>query len=397
MLSVYRDYGVVEKDSRSDNFNRTADDRNIYQLVEDGWLVTNRMKAWQGSVGISLQRGIVSGHYICFRPQHSESDDYLNWLFRSPVYTAAYHLISRGVRPSQAEIDNDDYRVLPVVLPPIEEQRQIARYLQSETGKIDTLVAKQEQLIEVLRERRAAVIADAVTMGLNPEAPTMDSGADWVGAVPRHWTIAPLKRFGSVKLGKMLQSESSNEEDIQAPYLRAANVQPDGVLAIEDVKTMWFAPDELATHDLTAADVVVVEGGIGGYGRAAYLKEPIAGAGFQNSINRVRPFRPNDGRYLTYFLIMARHVGYIAAYCDIVSMPHLTAEKLEAMRMPIPPPEEQRAIADFLDEQTSGIDTLIDTARQFIDLSRERRAALVAGMVTGQMDVRSEATPGAAA
>lgn len=162
MLSVFRDFGVVAKDSR-ENLNQTAENRSIYQLVHPGWLVTNRMKAWQGSVGISSLRGIVSGHYICFAPLHQESHDYLNWLFRSPRYAVGYGLISRGVRIGQAEIDNDDYRVLPVVVPPLEEQRAIADYLRDHTSKIDSLVKETEAFLQLAQERRSALITAAVT------------------------------------------------------------------------------------------------------------------------------------------------------------------------------------------------------------------------------------------
>ena len=115
MLSVYRDHGVVQKDSRSDNFNKTAENRNIYQLVDKGWLVVNRMKAWQGSLGISPYRGIVSGHYICFQPVHNEDPRFLDYLLRSAAYTTELRQLSRGVRPNQIEIDNDANvaRVLP--------------------------------------------------------------------------------------------------------------------------------------------------------------------------------------------------------------------------------------------------------------------------------------------
>jgi len=101
MLSVYRDHGVVRKSSRDGNLNKTAENRNIYQLVGPGWLVVNRMKAFQGSVGIARQRGIVSGHYICFRPRHQESERFLNWILRSELYVWEYSRLSRGVRPNQ--------------------------------------------------------------------------------------------------------------------------------------------------------------------------------------------------------------------------------------------------------------------------------------------------------
>ena len=148
MLSVFREFGVVAKESR-DNINKTAENRSIYQLVHPGRLVANRMKAWQGSVGISSLRGIVSGHYICFAPRHGEDSRYLNWLLRSTTYTNGYALLSRGVRIGQAEIDNDEFRLMPILLPPLGEQRAIADYLDRETAQIDTLIEEQQRLIEI--------------------------------------------------------------------------------------------------------------------------------------------------------------------------------------------------------------------------------------------------------
>ena len=125
MLSVFREHGVVLKDDMV-NHNQTAEDRSIYQLVEPGWLAVNRMKAWQGSLGVSAHRGIMSGHYICFAPRHSEHDRYLHYLLRSPRMTAHFAAISRGVRPGQIEIDNDQLAATPLDLPSTDEQRRIA-------------------------------------------------------------------------------------------------------------------------------------------------------------------------------------------------------------------------------------------------------------------------------
>lgn len=185
MLSVFRDHGVVPKDSMA-NLNQTAENRNIYQLVTPGWLVSNRMKAWQGSVGISTYRGIVSGHYICFRPKHNEHSPYLNYLFRSRTYTAGYNTISRGVRIGQAEIDNDEYRILPVLLPPLNEQRDIAEYLARETADIDAAIADAREAIALSKERRAAVVSAAVSgkidvRGAAVRASSTKMGGDSVG------------------------------------------------------------------------------------------------------------------------------------------------------------------------------------------------------------------------
>ncbi|WP_185293813.1 restriction endonuclease subunit S [Mycolicibacterium litorale] len=189
------------------------------------------------------------------------------------------------------------------------------------------------------------------------------------------WRFGQIKNLAEVTLGKMLQSNKSGD-DTFANYMRAANVQPDGVLMLEP-KQMWFSGKELDVLTLRRGDVVVVEGGVGGYGRAAYLSEDLEGWGFQNSINRLRPAADTDGRFLAYYLIALRAAGFIERYCNVVSMPHLTAEKLAAIPAPIPPADEQRAIADFLDRETARIDTLIEEQQQLVELLRERREATI--------------------
>ncbi|WP_405111632.1 restriction endonuclease subunit S [Micromonospora sp. NBC_01405] len=175
----------------------------------------------------------------------------------------------------------------------------------------------------------------------------------------------------------MLQSKDSGS-DVRAPYMRAANVQPDGVLALDDVNEMWFGDAELKQLSIRAGDVVVVEGGQGGFGRAAYVDEDLPGWGFQNSINRLRPIGEFDGRFIAFYLIALRFSGFIRAYSNVVSMPHLTAEKLASIPIPLPPVETQRAISDCLDRETARIDTLVEEQGRLIEMLRERRAALIA-------------------
>lgn len=159
MLSVFREHGVVRKDSLP-NLNQTAENRNIYQLVGPGWLVVNRMKAWQGSVGIAREAGIVSGHYLCFRPRsHGQDDDFLNLLLRSAPYAAVFQALSRGVRPGQAEIDNDALQVVPILLPGLEEQRRMA----DQVALLDHAINLRQQQIALLSERKQALIAAVLT------------------------------------------------------------------------------------------------------------------------------------------------------------------------------------------------------------------------------------------
>jgi type I restriction enzyme, S subunit len=371
MLSVFREYGVVAKDSR-DNINKTAENRSIYQLVHPGWLVVNRMKAWQGSVGISSLRGIVSGHYICFAPRHGEDPRYLNWLVRSTTYTNGYAMLSRGVRIGQAEIDNDEFRLMSILLPVLEEQRAIADYLDRETARIDTLIEEQQRLIEMLRERRAAVISSALAPG--------DS-----------WVRRRIKHIGETSLGKMLDAGRAVRDGDQArPYVRAADVRADGSVNLVDLNEMPFSEEEMEEFDLRAGDVLLIEGGAT-VGRPGFMFGSAPGIAFQKTVNRLRVRPPTDARFVYWSMLRLYESAYYANHYGSVSFVHLTGEKLREIELHLPPVDEQRAIASQLDEQTAKIDTLIDETERFIELARERRAALITAAVTGQIDVREMA------
>lgn len=164
MVSVFREKGIVYKDEH-ENLNRTAQDKSIYQLVDTGWLVINRMKAWQGSVGVSKIRGITSGHYICFEPIDVDSlnVDFLNFQVRSPQFKDWFAQYSRGVRPGQFEIDNDWLNSLTFYLPSQEEQAMIVAEIETETAQTDTLIKECRELKEILLKRRQVLITDVVT------------------------------------------------------------------------------------------------------------------------------------------------------------------------------------------------------------------------------------------
>ncbi|MCH9731929.1 MAG: restriction endonuclease subunit S, partial [Actinomycetia bacterium] len=333
------------------------------------WLVTNRMKAWQGSVGISPLRGIVSGHYICFAPRHQEDPDYLNWLFRSPPYTHAYALLSRGVRIGQVEIDNDDYRQLPVLLPPLGTQRAVADYLDCETARIDTLIEEQRRLIEMLRERRTAAISHALTRGLNPAAPVKHSGLALLGDIPAHWRMVPTRHLCTITTG----SEDSGNAIDGGEY-------PFFVRGRELLSIGHYSFDCEAV--MTPGD------GQGGTGKVFHYFN-----GKFEAHQRVYVYKDFEGvlgRYFYYFLSTFLRTVALAA-SNTVTMESLRRPVLAEFRLAVPPLEEQHQIIAYLDEQTTKIDTLIDETEKFIELSRERRSALISAAVTGQIDVREVA------
>jgi type I restriction enzyme S subunit len=163
VLSVYRDYGVIERATRDDNANRVPDDLEKYQLVEPGDLVINKMKAWQGSLGIAELCGITSPDYVVFSPLHREDPRFLHHLLRNPILTTVYMSMSNGIRTNQWRLEPDRFGTLGLFLPAVSEQRAIVAHIAAETARIDALRAATERTVALLKERRAALIAAAVT------------------------------------------------------------------------------------------------------------------------------------------------------------------------------------------------------------------------------------------
>ena len=153
LLSVYRDHGVVPTASRDDNFNKPSLDLSGYQLVRKGALVTNKMKAWQGSIAISRHRGIVSPAYYVYEPLSREHDQYLHYLLRSQPFVALYQRISKGVRVNQWDLEHESLRIVPIRLPDLPTQNAIANFLNRETARIDQLIEKKQRMVSLLSSR----------------------------------------------------------------------------------------------------------------------------------------------------------------------------------------------------------------------------------------------------
>jgi type I restriction enzyme S subunit len=175
VLSVYRDYGVIAKSTRNDNFNQTPEDLSKYQLVEPGCLVINKMKCWQGSLGVSELKGITSPDYAVFTPIHQENSEFLHNLVRSKAYSSIYMAISNGIRPNQWRVEPERFLALPAFLPSPEEQIRIAEYIKSKSEGFNCLADLAILQVSLLQEHRSALISAAVTgqidvRGLVPEA-----------------------------------------------------------------------------------------------------------------------------------------------------------------------------------------------------------------------------------
>jgi type I restriction enzyme S subunit len=162
-LSVYRDYGVIKRDSREDNHNRVSEDTSNYKFVEPGDFVFNKMKCWQGSLGISEYRGIVSPAYTVCKPKRLLHGQYFHYLLRSWSCIQEFNRLSYGVRIGQWELRFEDFKDIVVPYPSMLEQTQITNFLDQKTGQTDELISTEQRKIELLKEYRQSLISEAVT------------------------------------------------------------------------------------------------------------------------------------------------------------------------------------------------------------------------------------------
>ena len=271
--------------------------------------------------------------------------------------------------------------------PPGHEQQAIISFLDHETAKIDALIAEQQRLIELLQEKRQAVISHAVTKGLNPDAPMKDSGEEWLGEVPEHWDIAAVGHRYSVQLGKMLDANQQTGNHSK-PYLRVADVQW-GEINTEDLPEMDFPPEAEARYRLKAGDLLVNEGG-SYVGRSAIWSAPLGECYYQKALHRLRAYdATKDSPHFMYFLMEhATRLGVFIAGGNQTTIDHLTAEQLRRYRFAFPPMQEQKHIASYLRLKTDSLQQLTTQAESMVGVLIERRSALVSAAVTGQIDVR---------
>jgi len=211
----------------------------------------------------------------------------------------------------------------------------------------------------------------------------------WFGEPPDSWASARVGYYFDVALGKMLNASKESGDESQAPYLAAGSIQPEH-LVLDESKTMAFSADELAQYELRKDDVVVVEGGAG-YGRSHLLRDDLPGWGFQNHVARVRSRGAVAPAFLLYCLKACLASGHIEANNRTATLPSLSRDVLRSLPVPLPPAEEQRVIADFLDHETARIDALIAEQERLTEVQRERRDAVIDRGVFG-LDTADGAT-----
>lgn len=294
-----------------------------------------------------------------------------------------------GTTTGLANLSGKTIGGMSIALPPLFEQRDIATFLDRETAKIDTLIKKQEQLIDLLKERRTALISQAVTKGLNPDVPMKDSGIEWLGEIPAHWEAKRLKKLVTEPL-KYGANEPANCSDPNFPrYIRITDIHENGMLKDDSFRSI---PPHLAQpYLLVTGDLLFARSG--SIGKTFQYHPSWGEAAYAGYLIRARFGQNSEPSFMEYFTQSHAYNGWLLGNCIQTTIQNVSAERYANLQIPVPSHSEQLAIATFLDRETAKLDTLISKIYQAIELQKESRSALITAAVTGKIDVRQESIP----
>lgn len=355
------------------------------RVVRHGDVIVSTVRTYLRAVAPIIEPEpnlVVSTGFAVVRPRDLDQG-FAAYVLRAPYFVD--RVVAHSVGVSYPAINASEMVCFPVGYPELHEQRAIAVFLDRETARIDALVAKKERLIELLQEKRTALISHAVTKGLDSSVPMKDSGVEWLGEIPEHWGVNRLKHVGDAIIGLTYDPGDIVGEGEGALVLRASNISEGRILFEDNVFVRTDIPRRLFTRE---GDILICSrsGSRALIGKSAMIDEASAGLTFGTFMT---VFRSRLARYL-FYVLNSSLFAYQSATFLTSTINQLTLGNLRSFAVPMPPAGEQRAIAAFLDRETATIDTLVEKVREGIERLREYRTALISATVTGKIDVRNE-------
>ena len=333
---------------------------------------------------------LVCGYHLALlRPREEINGSYLYHLFKSRYVAVAFETEATGM--TRYALGKYSIENLGIPLPNPEEQSAIAAFLDRETEKIDALVAEQEKLIQLLREKRQAVISHAVTKGLNPAAPMKHTGIEWLGEMPKHWEVVPLKQvISQIESGVSVNASDQAASETEFGVLKTSCVYSGQFDANENKTVIEAEIDRVAcplkvgtliVSRMNTPDLVGAAGLVKFAPQNIYLPDRLWQVSFSNAA-------PVFVHYWTQSVFYRAQIRVVCAGTSS-SMQNLGQDQFRSFNFPNPPQSEQETIAAILDRETAKLDALTAEAQRGIALLKERRSALISAAVTGKIDVRA--------
>ncbi|WP_455426758.1 restriction endonuclease subunit S [Dryocola sp. LX212] len=386
--------GIKIKDIESGE-GQLSMDYSKYQRVYPGEFAMNHMDLLTGYVDISNYDGVTSPDYRVFavRNKHSFYSRYYLYLLQDGYKQRRFfHLGQGSAHLGRWRLPTEAFNEIVYPCPSLKEQIKIASFLDHETAKIDNLIEKQQQLIELLKEKRQAVISHAVTKGLNPDVPMKDSGVEWLGEVPEHWELVPLKYLCNFSGGGTPTKDNlSYWQGGTVPWVSPKDMKSFWISETQDYVTPKAVSESSTNYVEEGSLLMVVRSGI------LQRNIPVAINIVKITINQdMKALRFNErmkAHYAAYFIngnVKSLLLEWTKEGATVESIEH---EFLANGLIPVPPIDEQHSIIKRISDQMKRFESLEENALTGIRLLQERRTALISAAVTGKIDVRDWVAP----
>ena len=375
------------------SFGKSTESYIGHQLVEKGDIVFTPRDFDQTPIlsDVSKYDGCISNLYIVDKTKKRVLNHYINYYWYGLKYSVDYFKnFSHGIRFSFNRFQFDE---IPLLIPPLPEQTQIVSFLDTKTQKIDGLIEKTEQKIELLKEKRTSLINHCVTKGLNPNVEMKDSGVEWIGEIPRDWEIKPIKYIVDDKKDSIIDGPFGSSVNVEKDYgnyeipvIRTLNITDYG-FNIKNLKFMRKEKyEELKRHNVIPEDILFSK--VGTIGNVCLFPNSFS-EGILSTTGSCR-IRVNDNKVNKYFMVylLLNSKEHFILLSGQNVQPFLNMSTIKNVRLSFPPKSEQTQIVEYLDEQTQKIDSNIEKETQRIELLKEYRQSLISEVVTGKIDVR---------
>jgi type I restriction enzyme, S subunit len=365
--------GVLKKDILSNEGLRPSDYKKyqifypndlVFKLIDLENIKTSR-------VGLVSEKGIMSPVYIRLESKNNYYYKYYYYQYYDLYKKNIYNSLGDGVRSS---LSPTDLLEIPLIVPSLPEQKKIVKYLDYKTQIIDKLIDKTKKKIELLKEKRTALINHCVTKGLNPNVEMKDSEVEWIGKIPKEWKIKKLKYFASLITDK----KECNDSDIKISPENVESFNGRCINLYSEYSGMGvpFEPGDILFNKLRLYLVKILLPNYKGFSMGEMIV--------------IRTNKNVSNKFYFYLFFNQGLIDFLDSQSTGVKVPRVSPEIIMGTYLPFPKPEEQDRIAKYLDDETQKIDTLIDKENKRIKLLQEYRKSLISEVVTGKIDVRDE-------
>ncbi|TNH32492.1 restriction endonuclease subunit S [Campylobacter helveticus] len=387
LLSVTIANGIIYQDNIENKKDISNDDKSNYKIVPLNAVAYNKMRMWQGAVGVNtLTTGIVSPAYIVAIPNEKILPNFVSYLFKSKIMIGEFDKNSYGLCLDMNNLRYDDFRNIKIPLPPLQEQKEIAEFLDSKCEKIQNYIDKKQKLITLLQEKKQALINEVVTKGLNPNIEFKNSGIEYLGLIPHHWEVRRV-----ATLGKFFKGSNISKNDLQDSGVSV--VLYGDIYTKYEIKTKQFQSKIAENFAKDKTQILCGDLLFSGSGETkedigkciCYLGNEKAYVGGDVIVLRQMG---QDSLFLSYVL----NSDYIKYQKAVISkgeiIIHIYASNLRDLKIPLPPLQEQKEIAAFLDSKVAQIDSVIEKTKKQIELVKEYKNTLINEAVCGRIKLK---------